>query len=87
MSDDNVIKATKIIGRNGFTEYRVDVRSTVAIPDWDSHIPDDYVIAAMLANQLREFVNSAILDKHVEIAYRELGDERTCPCCGRSMEQ
>ena len=83
MSGDNKIKVMKI-RRDGFTQYRVDVSSVFALPDFQSYIPDEFV-AARLANQMREFVNSSVLDDHIEIYYRELGDGWTCPCCGRKV--
>lgn len=84
-SGDNIIKAMRVIGRNGITEYRVDVRSVLAIPDYEQNIPDKF-IAASLANQLREFVNSSVLDERIETEYRTIINGCTCPCCGRKLE-
>ena len=83
MNCNNIIKVMKI-KRDSFTQYCLDVRSTIAIPDYQSHIPDEFV-AATLANNIREFVNSSVLDKHVETEYRELEEEWTCPCCGQKV--
>lgn len=83
MNGDNAIKVAKI-KREGFTEYRAEVRSVFAVPDFQSHIPDEF-IAATLANQIREFVNSSVLGECIEIKYKELGDNWTCPCCGQKV--
>ena len=65
MSGDNVIKVMKI-RREGFTEYRAEVSSAFAMPDFESHISDEFV-AAKLANQLREFVNASVLGECIEV--------------------
>lgn len=83
MSGDNVIKVAKI-RREGFTEYRAEVRSVFALSDFRSNIPDEF-IAAMLANQIREFVNTSALGECIEIEYERLGDSWTCPCCGAKV--
>ena len=83
MSGDNVMKVMKI-RREGFTEYRVDVRSVFAVSDFQPHIPDEFV-AATLANQIREFVNASVLGECIEIEYRKLGDSFTCPNCGAKV--
>lgn len=83
MSDGNIINVTKI-KHKGFTEYRAEVRSVFAVSDFQSHIPDEY-IAATLANQMREFVNASVLGECIEIECKELGDDWTCPCCGRKV--
>ena len=83
MSGDNVIKVMKI-RREGFTEYRAEVSSAFAMPDFESHIPDEFV-AAKLANQLREFVNASVLGECIEIEYRKLEDNWTCPYCGAKV--
>lgn len=80
MGDDNIIKVSKI-KREGFTEYRAEVRSVFAVSDFQSHIPDEF-IAATLANQLREFVNSSVLGECIEAEYEKLGDDWACPLCG-----
>ena len=82
-SGDNTIKVMKI-RREGFTEYRIDVRSAFAVPYFESHIQDEY-IAATLANQIREFVNASVLGECIEIEYRKLGDSWTCPYCGAKV--
>lgn len=83
MSGDNVIKVMKI-RREGFTEYRAEVSSVFAVSDFQQHIPDEY-IAATLANQIREFVNASVLGECIETEYKKLGDDWTCPCCGRKV--
>ena len=83
MSGDNVMKVMKI-RREGFTEYRVVVGSIFAASDSRSNIPDEY-IAAKLANQIREFVNSSVLGECIEIEYKKLGDKLTCPYCGSKL--
>lgn len=80
MSGDNAIKVMKI-KREGFTEYRADVRSVFAVSDLQPDIPDEFV-AATLANQMREFVNASVLGECIEIEYRKLEGNYTCPCCG-----
>ena len=80
MSGDGIIKVSKI-RREGFTEYRAEVRSAFAVPDTQSDIPDEF-IAAKLANQMREFVNASVLGECVETEYKKLGDNWTCPYCG-----
>ena len=84
MSGDNVIKVMKI-RREGFTEYRIEVKSVMAISDFiNSDIPTEF-ISATLANQLREFVNASALGECIEIEYRKLGDNYTCPYCGSEV--
>lgn len=83
MSGDNVIKVMKI-RREGFTEYRAEVRSVFAVSDFQSNIPDEFV-AATLANQIREFVNASVLGECIEIEYKKLGDSWTCPYCGAKV--
>ena len=83
MSGDNIIKVTKI-RREGFTEYRAEVRSVFAVSDFQSNIPDEF-ITAMLANQIREFVNASVLGECIEIEYKKLGDSLTCPLCGTKL--
>lgn len=84
MSSDNIIEVRKI-KREGFTEYRADVRSVFAVSDLQPDIPDEFV-AATLANQLREFVNTSVLGECIEVEYRKLEGSTTCPICGRELE-
>lgn len=84
MSGDNVMKVMKI-RREGFTEYRVVVGSIFAVSGFQPQIPDEY-IAAKLANQIREFVNSSVLGECIEIEYKKLGDSWTCPYCGAKVD-
>lgn len=83
MSDDNVIKVSKI-RRKGFTEYRVDVRSAIEIPSFETDIPDEF-IAGTLANRMREFVNDSVLGECIEVEFMKLGDSFTCPYCGARL--
>ena len=83
MNGENILKVSKI-RREGFTEYRAEVRSTFAVPDFQSYIPDEFV-AGTLANQIREFVNASVLGECIETEYRELGEDWTCPCCGAKV--
>ncbi len=85
MSGDNVIKVTKI-RRVGFTEYRADVRGVFIVSDIQLGIPDEF-IAATLANQIREFVNASILGECIEIEYKKLEGDWTCPCCGARVSE
>lgn len=90
MSGDNVIKVSKIM-RDGFVEYRAEVRSVLIVPYFqskyknESRIPDEYV-AATLANNMREFVNSSVLGECIETEYKKLGDDWTCPRCGSRLQ-
>ena len=83
MGGDNVIKVMKV-RRGCFTEYRVEVKSVMAVSDFQSDIPSEY-IAATLANKIREFVNASVLGECIEIEYRKLGDNYTCPYCGAKV--
>lgn len=83
MNGDNIIKVKKI-RREGFTEYRADIRSVFAVPGLRPDIPDEFV-AATLANQMREFVNSSVLGECIETEYKKLEDNWTCPCCGQRV--
>lgn len=85
MSGDNVIKVKKI-KREDFTEYRVEVRSSFAIYDLHPDPPDEFV-AGTLANQLREFVNASVLGECIEIEYKKLEGDWTCPCCGARISE
>lgn len=85
MSGDNVITVSKI-RREGFTEYRAEVRSVFAVSDYQWDIPDEFV-AATLANQMREFVNASVLGECVEVEFKKLGDSFTCPCCGAKVKR
>ena len=83
MSGDNIIKVMKI-SREGFTEYRADIRSAFSVPGLHQGIPDEF-IAGALANQMREFVNSSVLGECIETEYKKLEDNWTCPCCGQKV--
>ena len=83
MSGNNVINVMKI-KHGGFIEYRAEVSSAFAMPDFESHIPDEFV-AAKLANQLREFVNASVLGECIEVEYKKLGDDWICPYCGAKV--
>lgn len=85
MSGDNILKVKKI-RREGFTEYRVEVRSAFAVSGFQPDIPDEF-IAATLANQLREFVNASVLGECIEIEYKKLEGDWTCPCCGARIAE
>lgn len=83
MSFDKSIKVSKI-KREGVTEYRAEVRSVFVVSDFMPRIPDEF-IAATLTNNMREFVNSSVLDECIETEYKKLGDDWTCPTCGKKL--
>ena len=84
MNGDNIIKVTKV-RRDGFTEYRAEVRSVFAVSNFQPDIPDEF-ITATLANQIREFVNASVLGECIEIEYKKLEGKQTCPLCGHKLD-
>lgn len=83
MDGDNKIKVSRI-RREGYVEYRVEIGSVIAVSDYQSNVPPEF-IAATLANHIREFVNGSVLGEVIDYEYRKLGDSWTCPYCGSKV--